>query len=136
MRAWLDATQYDVSKFRYYEDQETFAICVDFSKAEEAEDFKKRFGGEDKTFQTSSPILVSDFTGTKEHSMSETMAQVCWWRLMAEELRTEAEELSSADAQEMMFCAAFTYERMAEDLEQRLGKAPCKAGRGGHLFIG
>jgi hypothetical protein len=55
--------------------------------------------------------------------MLETMAQVCWWRLMAEEVRTEADGFSSASAKEAMHSVAETWDRMAEDLERRLSKA-------------
>ena len=38
--------------------------------------------------------------------MQKTMAQVCWWRLMAEEVRTEADDFSSVSAKETMHYVA------------------------------
>jgi hypothetical protein len=51
---------------------------------------------------------------------SETMAQVCWWRLMAEEVRVEADGFRSSSAKATMRIVAQTWDRMAEDLERRL----------------
>jgi hypothetical protein len=56
--------------------------------------------------------------------MPETMAQVCWLRLMAEEIRTEAEDFSSVSAKATMLAAAAAWDRMADDLERRLDKEP------------
>jgi hypothetical protein len=49
--------------------------------------------------------------------MSETMAEVCWWRLMAEEVRTQAEDFSSPSAKAAMLDVAATWDRMADNLE-------------------
>ena len=49
--------------------------------------------------------------------MQKTMAQVCWWRLMAEEVRTEADDFSSVSAKETMHYVARAWDRMADDLE-------------------
>jgi hypothetical protein len=51
-----------------------------------------------------------------------TMAEACWWRLMAEEIRTEADNFGSESAKETMEIAARGWERLAEELEQRLGR--------------
>jgi len=48
------------------------------------------------------------------------MSKVCWWRLMAEEIRTEADGFSSASAKHTMLCAAQTLDRMAKDVERSL----------------
>jgi hypothetical protein len=48
------------------------------------------------------------------------MAKVCWWRMMAEEMRTEADDFASASAKETLLFAARTLDRMANDLERRL----------------
>jgi hypothetical protein len=53
--------------------------------------------------------------------MAETMEQVCWWRLKAEEVRTEADGFASDPAKETMHTVAQTWDRMAQDLERRLG---------------
>jgi hypothetical protein len=52
--------------------------------------------------------------------MPETMAEVCWWRLLAEEVRTQAEDFSSASAKTTMLGVAATWDRMADNLERRL----------------
>jgi hypothetical protein len=49
------------------------------------------------------------------------MEQVSWWRLMAEEVRTDADEMSCTDAKEMMSSVAATYDQLADNLERRLG---------------
>jgi len=40
---------------------------------------------------------------------------------MAEEIRTDADEMSCTSAKEMMGSVATTYDRLAENLERRLG---------------
>jgi hypothetical protein len=52
----------------------------------------------------------------------ETIGEACWWRLKAEEVRTQAEALSSAEARETMKTVAETWEQMAKDLERRLAR--------------
>ena len=52
--------------------------------------------------------------------MPETMAEVCWWRLMAEEVRTQAEDFSSASTKTTMLDVAATWDRMADNLERHL----------------
>jgi hypothetical protein len=52
--------------------------------------------------------------------MPETMAEVCWWRLMAEEVRTQAEDFSSPSAKTTMLNVAATWDRMADNLERLL----------------
>jgi hypothetical protein len=54
--------------------------------------------------------------------MPETMAEVCWWRLMAEEVRTQAEDFSSPSAKTTMLDVAATWDRMADDLEGHLAR--------------
>jgi hypothetical protein len=51
--------------------------------------------------------------------MPETMAEVCWWRLMAEEVRTRAEDFSSPSAKTTMFNVAAAWDRMADDLARQ-----------------
>ena len=50
------------------------------------------------------------------------MSKVCWWRLMAEEIRTEADSFSAASAKHTLLYAAQTLDRMASDLERSLEK--------------
>ena len=48
------------------------------------------------------------------------MGQACWWRLIAEEIRTEGDQLAFEPAKQTMWDVALSYARLAEDLEKRL----------------
>jgi hypothetical protein len=61
---------------------------------------------------------ASDGFGTAQ--TPATMAQACWWRLLAEEIRTEADNFASEAAKETMERAARGWEQLAEELEHRL----------------
>jgi hypothetical protein len=61
----------------------------------------------------------NDFGGAE---IPATMAQARWWRLVAEEIRTEADNFASEAAKEMMELAARGWEQLAEDLEHRLAR--------------
>ena len=67
---------------------------------------------------------ASDGFGTAQ--TPATMAQACWWRLLAEEIRTEADSFASETAKETMEVAARGWEQLAEELEHRLAR---KAGQ-------
>ena len=54
--------------------------------------------------------------------MPETMYNVCRWRLMAEEVRTTSEGFSMTSAKQTMEHVACVWDRMADDLEERLSK--------------
>jgi hypothetical protein len=56
--------------------------------------------------------------------MSENICDVCWWRLRAEEIRTEADGFSSGSAKASMLYVAAAWDRMADDLERRLTGEP------------
>jgi hypothetical protein len=58
------------------------------------------------------------------HIVKETMAYVCRRRLIAEEIRTEAEGFGSTSAKETMRVAAESWDRMAESIERLLSGAP------------
>jgi hypothetical protein len=77
---------------------------VDFNKDNEADAFKAEFGG------------------FEEKPAQGWMSKVCWWRLMAEEMRTEADNFSSASAKHTLLYAAQTLDRMARDMERSLEK--------------
>jgi hypothetical protein len=53
---------------------------------------------------------------------TDTMARACWCRLMAEEIRTEADGLSSNSAKDTMRTVALTWDLMAEGIERRLAR--------------
>jgi hypothetical protein len=118
MREWLNEHRCEPSRFSCDQYGDTFAVCLDFSKVEEAQDFKKHFSRQDSILE--SPIPGNEAGTPNERPQPETMAQVCWWRLMAEEIRAEADEFSSDGAKEAMAQVAVTYDRMAENLERRL----------------
>ena len=109
MRSWLDARGCSPSKFDYDSTGETVIVKVEFGEDREAEAFKERFDGTE-----------SDFVKPRNLRFRETMEQVCWWRLTAEEIRAEADEFTSKSARETMAQVAFSYDLMAEDLERRL----------------
>jgi hypothetical protein len=53
---------------------------------------------------------------------TEAIAHACSWRLKAEEVRTQAEAFSSAEARNTMKTVAETWDHLAEDLERRLAR--------------
>jgi hypothetical protein len=71
---------------------------------DDAEAFKSRFGR------------------SEEAPARDAMDRVCWWRLMAEEIRTEADGFTSASARDTMLFDARALDRMANDLERRLDR--------------
>ena len=83
---------------------------VQFIKEDEAAVFKRHFDGSE-----------SDFVNSEPTRLLESMERACRWRLMAEEIRTEADGFVSEGAKETMADVALTYDRMADDLERRLG---------------
>ena len=109
MRGWLDHHSCVPSSFKYDLEQDSTIIHVQFIKEEEAEIFKRHFDGSE-----------SDFVNSEPPRLLESMERACWWRLMAEEVRTEADGFDSEAAKETMANVALTYDRMAEDLEKRL----------------
>ena len=120
MREWLNERRSEPSRFTYDRYGSIFAVCVDFSHNGEAEAFKNRVRPQEVT--SSSSILVNGSSiPLARPKPAETMEQVSWWRLMAEEVRTDADEMCSTSAKEMMRSVAATYDRLAENLERRLG---------------
>lgn len=119
MRSWLDTHKCTPSRFHYDLQPQMVVIEVEFSDQQEAETFKRQFVGAHNDRKAA---------GVRRR---ETMEQVCWWRLRAEELRTEAEEFASDAARETMAQVAQSYDRLAEDLEKRLGDPRYRYG----LFI-
>jgi hypothetical protein len=120
MRSWLDS--YGCSSCRFKSDRYSDAVLVsvEFTDDADADAFKERFAG-----------IESDVypTGRQER---DTMEQVCWWRLMAEETRAESDQFASKAAKETMAQVAVSYDRLAEDLEKRLTNPRYRNG----LFVG
>jgi len=102
MRVWLDDQRCVPSRFTCDRSPGWLLIRVDFKEDDDADAFKSRFGG------------------SEEARARDTIDRVCWWRLMAEEIRTEADAFSSMSARDTMLFAARTLDRMANDLESRL----------------
>jgi hypothetical protein len=102
MRVWLDDHCCQPHRFTCDHLSGWHVIQVDFNEDDRADVFKARFGD------------------SQEKSAQGTMSKVCWWRLMAEEIRTEADGFSSASAKHTMLYAAQTLDRMAKDMERRL----------------
>jgi hypothetical protein len=60
--------------------------------------------------------------------MPETMAQICEWRLRAEEIRTKADGFFSTSAKEAVHDAARMWDHMADDLEKRVSRRQAQKG--------
>ena len=104
MRLWLDDHRCQPHRFTCDHFSGWNVIHVDFNEDNNADAFKAQFGG------------------SEEKSAQGTMSKVCWWRLMAEEIRTEADGFDSASAKHTLLCAAQTLDRMARDMERCLEK--------------
>ena len=123
MRIWLDQYLFAATKFTYKQDREIIVLSVDFQEDHHAEAFQSRFAGGQReaaaSLRSARELLnrVADRPQTRG-----TMAQACWWRLVAEEIRTEADNFGSDSAKETMEIAARGWEQMAEDLEHRLAQ--------------
>jgi hypothetical protein len=127
MRAWLDQNFVEPTRFTYKQSREIIAISVDFQEDDQAEAFQSRFAGQQREVASSlrsvqEPLnrVAGDGVGIPE--ARGTMAQACWWRLVAEEIRTEADNFGSESAKETMEIAARGWEQLAEDLEDRLAR--------------
>ena len=114
MRSWLDAHRCAPSKFECDLLPDTVVMQIEFNSAQEAEAFNRRF--------------EAGVVGGKSARPRQTMEQVCWWRLTAEEIRAEADGFTSSSARETMSQIALSYDRMAEDLEKRLGESRYRLG--------
>ena len=102
MGLWLDDHRCQPNRFTCDHFSGWYVIHADFYEDNKADAFKAQFGG------------------SEENSAQGTMSKICWWRLMAEEIRTEADGFSSASAKHTMLYAAQTLDRMAKDMERRL----------------
>lgn len=126
MRIWLDQHLFEPTRFTYKQDREIIVVSVDFQEDHHAEAFQTRFAGQPRE----APPLrhahklphraAGDGFGRAEARKS--MAQACWWRLVAEEIRTEADNFGSEAAKETLEIAARSWEQLAEELEHRLAR--------------
>jgi hypothetical protein len=125
MRAWLDENGCEPAKFTCERYGEITIIALDFANEAQAEAFARRF--EAPTSMAGSSILLDQPEPSPDPNTwgprigeRETMLQVCRWRIMAEEIRTEADGLSTQSAKETMQTVAETWDLMAKNLERRL----------------
>ena len=127
MRAWLDDNGYEPARFTCERYGEMTVICLDFASDAQAEAFSELFDAWSFTPQPPARAAAqeqypnSDSWGPRLGE-AETMLQVCRWRIMAEEIRAEADGFSTATAQETMRAVAETWDLMAENLERRLAQ--------------
>jgi hypothetical protein len=127
MRAWLDQHSFEPIRFTYKQKREIIVISIDFEQAHHAEAFQSRFVGQRREVDSSLRNVQKQLNPAAGNGfgMPEapgTMAQACWWRLVAEEIRTEADNFGSEAAKETMEMAARGWEQLAEELEHRLAR--------------
>ena len=124
LRTWLDQHMLEPVRFTYRQDGELVVISVEFQKDHHAETFRNRFGrlsDADALLRSGhDPLIRAMGHGLGRAEIPATMAQACWWRLLAEEIRTEADSFASETAKETMEVAARGWEQLAEELEHRL----------------
>lgn len=130
MRKWLDKNGIEPLKFISNRYGNIVGIYLEFSKETQAEAFRARFGDEKRRRQYDE-LLHGDYrwaldfrgSGATQTRHRETMAQACWWRLRAEEVRAKADGVRSVSAQATLRTVAEAWDRMAEDLERRLARS-------------
>jgi hypothetical protein len=128
MRVWLDRHSFEPTRFTYKQDREIIVITVDFKENHQAEAFQIRFDGQQREMASLHRNVQKQLNRAGaiaswgEAETRGTMAQACWWRLVAEEIRTEADDFESEAARETMEMAARSWEQMAEELEDRLAR--------------
>jgi hypothetical protein len=127
MRTWLDQQLFEPIRFIYKQDREIIVISVDFPEGHQAEAFQSRFAGRQREVVSSLLSSQKQVNGAAGVGIGMpeargTMAQACWYRLVAEEIRTEADNFGSEAAKETMEIAARGWEQLAEELEHRLAR--------------
>ena len=130
MRAWFDRNRCTPPKFTSKRDDGVVSVCIEFMDNPDAERFKEEFdqakASEDQHIlipRENQWVLGSTDTNSISLVTKDTMAQACWCRLMAEEVRTEADEIVSSSARETMQIVAETWDRLAESIEGRLSNS-------------
>ena len=125
MRTWLDQHVFEPARFTYKQDGEIVVVSVDFQQDHHAEAFESHFTGQpEANVSLRRAHELSRTTGDRLGGAETpaTMAQACWWRLVAEEIRTEADSFGSEAAKDTMEQAARGWEKLAEELEHRLAR--------------
>jgi len=111
MRKWLDERRYEPARFTCGRHADFVVISVDFNNDAQAEAFEARFDGQHSPPEPGDPLPARPFlpNGNQDQVViAGTMAQVCWWRLMAEEVRAEADGFACTSAKETMVIVAQT----------------------------
>jgi hypothetical protein len=129
MRKWLAKHRYEPPKFTSHTHDNLVSVYVQFENDSEADAFKGRFKAQEGRSESNVlPLLKKEYQwslGFHDDISGQTrgtVEQACWWRLKAEEVRTQAEALSSTEAKDTMKTVAETWDQMAEDLERRLAR--------------
>ena len=125
MRKWLDEHRYEPARFTCGRHADFVVISVDFNNDAQAEAFEASFEGQHHPPEPDDPLPARPVLPNGDQDqvvITDTMAQVCWWRLMAEEVRAEADGFASTSAKETMEIVAQTWDSMAENLERWLAK--------------
>ena len=127
MRSWLDQNICTPRKFTSTRADSLVTINIEFTDKTDANRFEEAF--DQARMPKDQNILLRPENEwmlelSNENSISlvtkGTMARACWCRLRAEEVRTEADGMCSLSAKDTMRIVAETWERLAEDIEQRL----------------
>jgi hypothetical protein len=125
IRTWIENHRCEPTSFKYHlNGNNTLIVLAEFIKDPDADLFKMHFNG-----------LESEFVNLGRRGDSpETMATACWWRLKAEEIRTEYDGFACQSARETMAGVASCYDMMAVHLENRLTKeAACLSPDSSHF---
>jgi hypothetical protein len=134
MRRWLDRNSCTPLRFTSNRDGDIVSVCVEFTDDTQAQRFTEEF-------DRAKVLEVQGLASREKHwwlmydgensillSTKDTMARACWCRLMAEEMRAEADGFASSSAKSTMSIVADTWDRIAADIEQRLSKISTRTG--------
>jgi hypothetical protein len=124
IRVWVESHRCEQTSFKYHLNETNSLIVVaEFAKDSDAGLFKEHFQG-----------MESEFVNLERRSSPENMSTVCWFRLKAEEIRTEYDSFTCQSAKETMASIARCYDRMAMHLENRLAnEAACVSPNSSHF---
>jgi hypothetical protein len=107
MRKWLDEHGWDPTKFEYNRYGNTLSVYVTFEQEAAAKAFRSRWDDQQRHRASDGLVLldhrwVLDFDGSSSGTTNtDTMARACWCRLMAEEVRAEADGFNSGSATDL-----------------------------------
>ena len=135
MRTWLDQHFFEPARFTYKQDGEIVVISVDFQEDDHAEAFQSRFtGGQpeaDFPLRSANEPLkraTGDRLGGGGVQTPATMAQACWWRLVAEEIRPKPTVSPRRRLRRRWRWPPGGWEQLAEAMERRLARSDQQQG--------